>query len=124
MSETVPYALFCGNDKCPDFRGQEKWAGCYSYETCPYYAESTESDVKAKLDGSVVHPAYYQGPHECIDLMKALFGKEDVMAFCRCNSFKYRFRAGRKDGSPAEEDLKKAEFYEDLLIEMHKGESL
>ena len=72
----------------------------------------------------VSHPPHYAGPHECIDLMQALFGKEDVMAFCRCNSFKYRFRAGKKDGSPAEEDLKKAEFYEDLLIEMRQREGL
>lgn len=76
------------------------------------------------MSDNVSHPSHYAGPHECIDLMKALFGKDDVMAFCKCNSFKYRFRAGRKEGSPAEEDLKKAEFYEDLLIEMRQREGL
>lgn len=34
---------------------------------------------------NVNHPAHYQGKHECIDEMIALFGVEDVKAFCRCN---------------------------------------
>jgi hypothetical protein len=48
--------------------------------------------------------------------MEALFGVDDVKGFCRCNSFKYRFRAGKKEGASAEEDLAKAQFYEDYLI--------
>ena len=65
---------------------------------------------------SVRHPSHYDGPHECIEVMEALFGVEDVKGFCRCNSFKYRFRAGKKDGASAEQDLAKAQFYEDYLI--------
>ncbi len=65
---------------------------------------------------SVEHPAHYAGPHECIKVMEALFGVEDVKGFCRCNSFKYRFRAGKKEGASAEQDLAKAQFYEDYLI--------
>ena len=65
---------------------------------------------------SVRHPIHYDGPHECIDVMEALFGVDDVKGFCRCNSFKYRFRAGKKEGASAEEDLSKAQFYEDYLI--------
>ena len=68
---------------------------------------------------NVEHPSHYQGPHECIDIMEALFGAEDVMAFCRCNSFKYRFRAGKKEGVSAEEDIAKAEFYEGYLMSMN-----
>ena len=64
----------------------------------------------------VSHPAYYQGKYECIEVMEALFGVDDVKGFCRCNSFKYRFRAGKKEGASAEEDLAKAQFYEDYLI--------
>ncbi len=64
----------------------------------------------------VQHPAHYQGEHECIEVMEALFGVDDVKGFCRCNSFKYRFRAGKKEGASAEEDLAKAQFYEDYLI--------
>ena len=68
--------------------------------------------------GKVEHPAHYQGKHECIKLMEAMFGKNEVAAFCRCNSFKYRFRAGKKLGVEAAEDLAKAEFYENYLMEL------
>lgn len=64
---------------------------------------------------NVNHPAHYQGAHECIEVMQAMFGVEAVKAFCRCNAFKYRFRADRKNGT---EDIKKAEWYEDYLIKL------
>ena len=67
---------------------------------------------------NVNHPAHYSGKHECIEVMRVLFGDEAVKAFCRCNSFKYRFRADRKNG---EEDIKKAEWYEDYLFSMENG---
>lgn len=70
---------------------------------------------------SVSHPTHYVGPHECIEVMEALFGIDDVKGFCRCNSFKYRFRAGKKEGASAEEDLAKAQFYEDYLIKAGDG---
>ena len=57
---------------------------------------------------SVNHPAHYQGKHECIDEMVALFGVEDVKAFCRCNVYKYRYRAIQKGG---QEDIDKADWY-------------
>jgi hypothetical protein len=63
----------------------------------------------------VNHPEHYQGKNECIDVMIAMFGKEAVKHFCMCNSYKYRYRADRKNG---DEDIKKAEFYETYLINM------
>ena len=66
----------------------------------------------------VNHPSYYQGQNECIEVMKALFGAEAVKDFCRCNSFKYRFRAGAKDMATYDEDIKKAEWYENYLMMM------
>lgn len=69
----------------------------------------------------VNHPAHYQGKYECIELMRAVFGDDAVADFCRCNAFKYRFRAGKKDGVSAEEDLKKAAWYEDYLIKISDG---
>lgn len=75
--------------------------------------QSTVSKVE-----SVDHPAHYQGQHECIDVMLAMFGRQAVMDFCRCNIFKYRFRADAKGG---DEDIKKAEWYEDKLMEMMKN---
>jgi hypothetical protein len=71
------------------------------------------------MNDKVNHPSHYQGKHECIEVMRALFGDEAVKSFCKCNAYKYRFRAGKK-GS-AEEDIKKAEWYEDYLILLEKG---
>ena len=65
------------------------------------------------------HPKHYQGKYECIDEMIALFGVRAVKDFCRCNVYKYRFRADRKNG---EEDIKKAEWYMEKLMELEKGE--
>lgn len=64
---------------------------------------------------NVNHPSHYQGKHECIDIMLAMFGKEAVKGFCMCNAYKYRFRAYKKNGV---EDIKKAEWYENKLIEL------
>lgn len=63
----------------------------------------------------VDHPDHYQGKYECIDEMIALFGIEDVKAFCRCNVYKYRYRADRKNG---QEDIMKAEWYMEKLMEL------
>ena len=43
------------------------------------------------------------------------FGIEAVKGFCRCNSFKYRFRANKKNGY---EDIQKAEWYENKLHDL------
>lgn len=72
----------------------------------------TPESVKAE---AVNHPAHYQGKHECIDEMISLFGVEAVKAFCRCNVYKYRFRAARKNGA---EDIAKADWYMDKLMEL------
>lgn len=96
--------------------------------SCSYYAPtnmkcisqlaSDAASLKRLKDGigsNVNHPEHYQGKHECIDIMKALFGAEAVKGFCKCNAFKYRFRADKKNGA---EDIKKAEWYEDYLMKM------
>ena len=70
-----------------------------------------EDEVKDNVN----HPNHYQGKHECIDEMIAMFGVEAVKGFCKCNVYKYRYRAGRKNG---EEDLKKAEWYMDYLMKL------
>lgn len=72
------------------------------------------------MKNAVNHPEHYKGKHECIDIMRMLYGDEAVKAFCRCNSFKYRFRAGKKPGEEAEKDIAKAEWYEDYLFWMEQ----
>jgi hypothetical protein len=44
--------------------------------------------------------------------MIELFGVEAVKAFCRCNIYKYRYRAANKNGA---EDIEKAGKYMDIL---------
>ena len=66
-------------------------------------------------------PEHYQG-ERCIEVMEAIFGREAVKGFCKCNAFKYRYRAGRKEGEPAEDDIAKAEWYEDYLIDILEKE--
>ena len=87
--------------------------------------ELTVKNVSLK-EITVNHPSHYQGRRECIDEMVAMFGIEDTKAFCRLNVFKYRYRAGRKAESSKEQDLQKAEWYMDKLIELERmgyGES-
>ena len=62
----------------------------------------------------VNHPSHYcqPGKKECIVEMEEKFGADAVYYFCICNAYKYRYRAGEKDGNPQEQDLKKAEWYE------------
>ncbi|MDE5917076.1 MAG: DUF3310 domain-containing protein [Oscillospiraceae bacterium] len=71
-------------------------------------------DILDKND-NVNHPEHYQGERECIDIMLDLFGIESVIEFCKCNIFKYRFRADKKNG---EEDILKAQWYEKKLSEL------
>ena len=73
------------------------------------------------MTNGVNHPTHYQGKYECIDLMRALYGDEAVAGFCKCNAYKYRFRAGKKEGEDAQKDIAKAEWYEDYLMTL-KGE--
>lgn len=76
------------------------------------------------MNVNINHPSHYQGKNECIDVMRAMFGDEAVKGFCKCNAFKYRFRAGKKATSSAEEDIKKAEWYEDYLMKILFDESM
>lgn len=78
-------------------------------------ADALDVPADEFLYEKVDHPEHYQGKNECIDVMIAMFGAEAVKSFCRCNAYKYRFRADRKNG---EEDIRKAEWYESKLIEL------
>ena len=66
---------------------------------------------------NINHPTHYQGSYECIDLMREIYGDDAVRSFCICNAYKYRFRAGRKNGETAESDIAKAEWYEAYVME-------
>lgn len=71
-----------------------------------------------EIPEKVNHPAHYineQGK-ECIDAMQEKFGVKAVYEFCRCNEFKYLWRAGKK--GPKEEDTKKAEWYHKKALQL------
>lgn len=51
-------------------------------------------------------------------MMIDIWGEDLYTAFCEMNSFKYRMRAGKKPGQPAEQDIKKAQFYEQQIEEL------
>lgn len=68
----------------------------------------------------VNHPQHYNrdGAMECIDEMVVMFGLDATINFCRCNAWKYRYRAGLKGN--AEDDLKKSDWYVKKADELKK----
>jgi hypothetical protein len=68
----------------------------------------------------VNHPEHYKDENgkECIDCMLEEFGAEAVFWFCTLNAYKYHFRAGKKKDNSKEQDLKKAEWYENKKEEL------
>ena len=115
----------CYNTECPIMFVQVDGTLCHDFDKCVRFKpsekmrEANEEIARRKESDPVQHPSHYQGKYECIDLMRAMFGDKAVFDFCKCNSFKYRFRAGKKDGSSMEEDIAKAEFYKDYMMELY-----
>lgn len=72
--------------------------------------EQFDMMIREELGETVNHPKHYnrEGGMECIDEMILIFGEEAVRDFCKCNAWKYRYRAADKNG---EEDLKKSDWY-------------
>lgn len=73
------------------------------------------------VNDSVNHPSHYTaGKVECIDALEAATeGLPGIKAVCTANAIKYLWRWDRKNGI---EDLNKAKWYIDRLIQMLKGE--
>ena len=59
-------------------------------------------------------PHYNKGGIECIDAIEAMLTQEEFVGYLRGNSLKYRWRFRYKDFI---QDLKKAEWYENKLME-------
>lgn len=72
-----------------------------------------------KMSDNVNHPAHYtQGGIECIDAIEAAVSDlSGIEAVCTGNAIKYLWRWKRKNGI---EDLKKARWYINRLIEREK----
>ena len=63
---------------------------------------------------------YKQGSKEVWQMMLDIWGKEAFISFCEINAFKYRMRLGLKEGQSIEEDLRKANWYEEKAKELKK----
>lgn len=74
------------------------------------------------MSDTVNHPSHYTcREHECIDEMIAVFGVPAVIAFCKCNVWKYRYRVGNK--GIREEDEQKADWYMSKLMELQQRQA-
>ena len=98
----------------------EEEAKAYFEERAGITHVSENMTVHEPKKQKVDHPEHYnQTKYECIEEMIHLFGIEAVKNFCKCNIYKYKYRANFKNG---EEDLKKADKYMDILIDLEKRE--
>ena len=69
----------------------------------------------------VNHPGHYnQGGIECFDVIEKFFGRDALEHFCIGNALKYLMRCQHKGNYI--EDLRKARFYIDKILEMKKYE--
>lgn len=95
-----------------------QYLGYEVIEDTPTVAETAAKRSEDVKPDPVNRPAHYtSGGIECIDAMQAAFGAEAVKDFCLCNAFKYLWRHRSKNGV---EDLKKARWYLNRLIEEEK----
>ena len=86
-----------------------------SHHPVEEYAHTTAAE-------QVNHPAHYKkNGKECIELMREEYGDDAVYNFCICNAFKYKFRAGYKDGNSMEQDLAKANWYKNYADRLMEG---
>ena len=81
----------------------------------------TEDSKQSHSVHDPINPAHYnQGKVECIDAIEAATkGLDGVEAFCTGNTIKYLWRWKNKGGV---EDLKKARWYLDRMIDRINGE--
>ena len=77
----------------------------------------SDQEPKEEIKEDVVNkPKHYnQGGIECIDAIEAMLTHEEFVGYLRGNSLKYRWRFRYKNDV---EDLRKAEWYENKLLEI------
>ena len=75
--------------------------------------QESKEEVKEDVVNKPKH--YNQGGIECIDAIESMLTHEEFVGYLRGNSLKYRWRFRYKNGV---EDLRKAEWYENKLLEI------
>ena len=115
-ARTLPYAeelLFYDLDST---KTQEETKASEAVAT---NTSTTETPISTTKYDSVNNPSHYtSGDIECIDAMVAAYGVEAVKDFCKCNAFKYQWRFDKKNG---DEDVRKAQWYQNKLMELEKN---
>ena len=68
---------------------------------------------RPKKSDPVNSPSHYKSDNgiECIDAMVAAFCRDAVNTYCKIASFKYLWRAGKKDGNAEDQDMAKMHWY-------------
>lgn len=87
---------------------------------CEHLEDVTfDASTFGKMPDYVNAPPHYtrNGAMECIEEMKLLFGKQEVMSFCKLNAWKYRYRAVEKNGI---EDIYKSDWYMNKYKELRE----
>lgn len=83
------------------------------------YSEDTKDTCESIPADNVNYPTHYtQGRRELIDVMSDIFTNEEFKGFLKCNCLKYLARYKHKNGI---EDLKKASWYLNKLIEVEEA---
>ena len=71
------------------------------------------------MEDVVNHPEHYNSgtPYECIKVLKEWMSEEQYVGFLKGNIIKYLCRSEKKNGT---EDLKKAQWYMNKLVEVSR----
>ena len=83
-----------------------------------WWKNKSSYEIREELVNGPQH--YNSGKIECIDAIEAMLSKGEFIGYLRGNSFKYRWRYTYKDGV---QDLMKARWYEDKLLEVYLEDS-
>jgi len=59
-----------------------------------------------------INPPHYQKwDVEVFDMMRKIWGDEQVAIYCKMNAFKYQMRMGSKTGESTSDDMGKRDWY-------------
>ena len=87
------------------------------YEFLKKNADEKFDKLMSKEDKT--NPDHYKKyPIETIDQMIAIYGKEEVVIYCKLTAYKYRSRMGYKEGSSLEDDFAKEQWYLNKIKEL------
>jgi hypothetical protein len=86
------------------------------------FLEAEDIEIRPYKQDNVNSPSHYgQGVIECIDYIEDFLTREEFIGYLRGNIAKYQHRWRYKNGL---EDLKKAQWYQNRLIEVVSNDDL